>query len=177
MNNVVTGILAVALVIVVGFAVLSKDNPQPAPTIPLGAVSGGDMYNKFYAYGGFAQGGVFTIATTASAQTLKDADLSNASVISLTAMGAGQAALALTLPASTTWSSLPKNGVVQRWVIDNVARAAATTTTITAGVGVDIDGTTANDDIINGDVSGTLSCWRLLNTDIRCIVEEMVDAG
>jgi hypothetical protein len=126
---------------------------------------------------GLVQGGAFTIATTAAAMTLKDREVANARVISISAMGAGQAALALTTPASTTWTSLPTNGASQTWIIDSNGTAAATTTTITAGTGVDIDGTTANDDVINGDASGRLECWRLPNTNVRCVVEEMVDAG
>lgn len=172
--KVIAGFLAGAL-LVGGFFVLnsSKDAPEEA----FGAFGSPEVFVRTTFFNGLAQGGVFTIATTTTALTLTNAQISDASVISVTAMGAGQAALALTLPASSTWSSLPKNGTVQSWIIDNVSTAAGTTTTITAGTGVDIDGTTANDDVINGGVSGKLSCWKLPIGDIRCIVEEMVDAG
>lgn len=141
----------------------------------LGAAAGPDVYNRTVFYDGLASGSNLNVSTSAATYTLTDAELDNAAVITITAEDPA-AALALTLPASSTWSSLPK-GVKQSWVIDNLHSTAATTTTVTAGTGVDIDGTTANDDIINGGVSGRLECWRLQNTNIRCIVEEMVDAG
>lgn len=132
----------------------------------------------------YMSGGVFTIATTASAMTLTDSMIRNASVIAVRPVNAAanSAALALTTMSSTTWASLPDNGSKQSWIIDNQFSAAATTTTITAGAGVDIDGTGANDDVINGGVSGTLECWKYLaadgfNRDVRCIVQEFVDAG
>lgn len=175
MKDLITVVAVFGLVLVGFFAVTQK--PAEAPQ-SLAGFAGPEVTYRVTTKAGFANGGVYTIATTASAMTLKDADIANNAVISLTAMGAGQAALALTLPASTTWPSLDANGTMQRWVIDNNGLAAATTTTITAGAGVDIDGTTANDDVLNGDVSGTLACWRLPTTgNIRCIVEEMVDAG
>lgn len=143
----------------------------------LGAGADTSFRQEFQA--SFVQGGAFNLATTASAATLSDRQISDVSVIFVGPVTGNDKspALTLTLPASTTWPSLTKNGHVQRWIVDNTHTAAATTTTITAGAGVDIDGTTANDDVINGGVAGTLSCWRLPNTDVRCIVEEMVDAG
>lgn len=126
---------------------------------------------------GFVEGGQLTVSTTSAARTLTAAEMKAAKVISI-ADTAGSAVLALTLPATSTMSALlPNAGDSQSWVIDNLHSDAATTTTITAGTGVDIDGTTANDDVLNGGVSGRLQCWRLVNTDVRCIVEEMVDAG
>lgn len=143
-----------------------------------GASSGPDVTSRTTFQSGMAEGGeyVFTATSTQAAVTLTDRDMSNAKVITIAAVDAP--ALVMTLPASTTWSGLNKPGVAQEWIIDNRHTAAATTTTITAGAGVDIDGTTANDDVLNGGVSGVLKCWRLSTTfDIRCIVEEMVDAG
>lgn len=180
-KNLVTMALVV-LVGFLGFSLTKTSQPvvvQTAPTT-VGAFPGPDLGQRVVTQSGFAEAGQFSIATTASAMTLKDADLANNAIISLAAMGSGQAALALTLPASTSWPSLNKPGVVQRWIIDATTLTAATTTTITAGVGVDIDGTTANDDVLNGGVSGRLDCWRLGSAEggnIRCIVEEMVDAG
>lgn len=180
MKDLLGFVLVSVAIVVVGFMV------QPGQVVvekeSLGAFPGNDLLQRVTTYGGFAQGGQFTIATTASAMTLGNRDLSDNAVISITAMGAGQAALALTTPGSTTWSGLNRPGVVQSWIIDNTSTAAATTTTITAGAGVDIDGTTANDDVLNGGTAGVLSCWRLSASDtpangVRCIVEEMVDAG
>lgn len=172
MKDILTVAVALIALAVSVLAFTANDNAS------VGSAAGPDVTERTTYYGGLAKGGQFMVATTASALTLKDADLATNAVISIKAMGAGQAALALTLPASTTWPSLNKAGVVQSWIIDNDGLAAATTTTITAGTGVDIDGPTANDDVLNGDVSGRLDCWRLPTTgNIRCVVEEMVDAG
>lgn len=180
--NKAVAIASIALVLSLGTLFFPKTATNVVERVRpddqnVGAVPGGDVYQKITAYGALSQGGVFTLATTASSYTLKDRDLNENSVISVSAVSGAQPALTLTLPASTTWSSLPKNGVHQNWVIDDLHTSAATTTTVTAGTGVDIDGPTANDDIINGGVSGILDCWRLPDTNIRCIVQEMVDAG
>lgn len=168
-------ILTVVIAVV---GVLNFVKPVAAPVGDnLGAFPGNDFGQRVVASSGFAQAGAFTIATTASAMTLTNADMSNNASIIVRDMGAGQAALALTLPASTTWTGLPLNGTRQNWIIDNLPATAATTTTVTAGVGVDIDGITANDDVLNGDASGLLSCWRTYNSNVRCVVQEMVDAG
>lgn len=135
-----------------------------------------DVYVHQYLRAGLTTGAVANVSTTSATYTLRDSEIRDAKVISI-ADTSFSSALTLTLPASTTWQSLPKNGDAQEWIIDNLHSAAATTSTITAGTGVDIDGTTANDDVINGGVSGTLRCWKLPNSDVRCIVEEMVDAG
>lgn len=175
----VAGVLVAIVLGVVGLFVGDTNvvtNPVTKETV-VGAAPGPDLSERTTTLAGLAQAGVTTIATTSATRTLTDRELANARVISISDMGGGQAALTLTLPASSTWASLPRNGHSQSWIIDNLAATAATTTTITAGAGVDIDGPTANDDIINGGVSGTLSCWKLPNSDVRCIVEEMVDAG
>lgn len=183
MNNIVGAALAIGFVVLAG-ALYFKDAPQvTVNSESLGAAGTYDnIVTPVKVYSGFTEGGQFKIATTASAMTLRDGDLARNKVIYLTAMGAGQAALALSLPATTTWPSLDKPGVVQSWIIDATdVGTAATTTTITAGAGVDIDGITANDDVINGGVAGELRCWRLDSTEeggnIRCSVRELVDAG
>lgn len=178
MKDLVT-VVAVLGLSIVGYFATTQNITVEAPS--LGAFASPELQDRVVAKAGFAQGGVLTIATSSATMTLKDGDMDNVATLSIvqsSTTATFDPALALTLPASTTWPSLDANGTVQRWIIDNNQTSAATTTTITAGVGVDIDGTTANDDVINGGVSGTLSCWRLPTTgNVRCIVEEMVDAG
>lgn len=120
-------------------------------------------------------GSRLTISTTSSTYTLTAAQLANYDIISIAAEGAGQAALTLNLPATST---LAAAGITQRkeFIIDSLA-SAATTTTVTAGTGWDIDGDTANDDVINGGVSGRLLIFPLANGNWRAIVTEEVDAG
>jgi len=170
------------LAIVVGLVavgILGVMFPQTAVYQNLGSGSGQTQYNSQFNRG-LVQGGVYNVATSASAMTLRNADIQNVAVISInqsSTTATFDPALALTLPASSTWTGLEANGDSQTWIIDNNQTAAGTTTTLTAGAGVDIDGTTANDDVLNGGVSGVLTCWRLPTTNIRCIAEEMVDAG
>lgn len=144
--------------------------------IKSGAVSGPGHSQRQEFWQSFSQGGIATISTTSATYTLKDSEMSDSAVISIASLPTS-AALTLTLPASSTWSSLAPNGTSQKWIVDNLHTAAATTSTITAGTGVDLDGPTTNDDVLNGGVSGLLECWRLPNSDVRCIIEEMVDAG
>lgn len=180
MKDLLGFVLVAVAIVSVGF--MAKPAQVNVKTESLGAFPGNEISSRVTTYGGFSEGGQFKIATTASAMTLRDNDLATNKVIYLTAMGSGQPALALSLPASTTWPSLAKPGVAQSWIIDATdVGTAGTTTTITAGAGVDIDGITANDDVINGGVSGMLTCWRLdateENGNIRCSVRELVDAG
>ena len=179
MKDLLGFVLVSVAILVTGFMVQpAQINVEPSAL----GFSGNEPTVRVATCAGFAEGGQFKIATTASAMTLKDGDLSRNKVIYVTAMGAGQAALALSLPASTTWPSLDKPGTTQSWIIDATdVGTAATTTTITAGAGVDIDGLGANDDVINGGVTGELRCWRLDSAEeggnIRCSVRELVDAG
>jgi hypothetical protein len=178
MKDLVTLVAVVGLVIVGLFAVTQDKVVQE--NSPLGAFPGGELLTRLATYAGFVQGGVYTIATSSATITIGGNDLSNASVIMIrrsSTTAAFDPALTATLPATTSWKGLNKVGDRQEWVIDNQQTAAGTTTTFAAGTGVDIDGTGANDDVINGGVSGLLKCWRLPTSDIRCIIEEMVDAG
>jgi len=180
MTAVAVALVAVAMLQIgkppVNVQVVSKDGEAVVyEGSNVGTIVGPEVSDHMFFNAGMAEGGVFTIATTGATLTLRDGDIREAKVISISALSTSSA-LALTLPASSSWPSLPKNGTAQEWIIDNL-QAAATTTTITAGAGVDIDGTGANDDVINGDASGILNCWRLPSSNVRCIVQEMVDAG
>lgn len=179
MKDLLGFVLVSVAIVAVGF--MAKPAQVNVETDNLGSFGGPEVPYRLTTKAGFAQGGVFTVSTSSATLTVKDGDLANAATISIvqsSTTATFDPALTLTLPASTTWPSLDANGTVQSWIVDNNQTGAATTTTIAAGAGVDIDGTTANDDVINGGVSGRLDCWRLPTTgNIRCIVEEMVDAG
>lgn len=182
MENKITLGLAIAVFALAGGIFMKNDATVEVRTVDgqpvqvLGGQPSPEVYTHTYMRAGLTEGSISTVSTTSATYTLKDGELRDARVISI-ADTTYSAALTLTLPASTTWPSLAKVGDTQVWIIDNVHSAAATTTTIAAGTGVDIDGTTANDDVVNGGVSARLECWRLPTKDIRCIVEEMVDAG
>ena len=179
MNNFISTIIAVSLLtltLIVGYGIFVQDK-QDNNQVPVGGeFVGTESLSHIRIGAGMTEAGIYTVSTTSAAWTLNAREIRDVKVIAI-ADTAGSAALALTLPASSTWQGLEKVGDTQSWVIDNLHSNAATTTTVTAGTGVDIDGTTANDDVLNGGVSGRLDCWRLPTSDIRCIVEEMVDAG
>lgn len=179
-NSLLAATLAAVLAVVgavvfIGVGQDGRDGMNGADGV--GGFAGPDISVRTVFESGMSEGGgtVITATSTQDAATLTDYDMANSKVIVIAA--GDTPALALTLPASTTWPSLNKPYEAQEWVIDNLHTNAATTTTITAGTGVDIDGDTANDDVINGGVSATLMCWRLLTGDIRCQVSEKVDAG
>lgn len=127
--------------------------------------------------GAFTQGGgISTISTTSATYTMTAAELAAGNIISI-ANTAGSEALALTLPASSTWTTIiPNAGDSREWWIQNLHDAAATTTTITTGAGIELQGDATGDDIINGGVWGALKCFRQASTDIVCHVVEYVAA-
>ncbi len=121
-------------------------------------------------------GGILDLAdANGGTYTLTQAELLGSSVLKFTAGGAGQAVIALTLPASSTLTSLlPNAGDMREWIYDASALAVATTTTITAGTGVDLIGVTTNDDVIDGLEFARLTCWRQTDTDVSCITSELL---
>lgn len=127
--------------------------------------------------GVFTQGGgIITVSTTSAAYTLSQAELLSGNIISI-ANTAASDALALTLPATSSWTTLiPNAGDSRKWFIQNLHSDAATTTTITTAAGIQLEGDTANDDVINGAVTGTLECYRQASTDVVCHVSEKVSA-
>jgi hypothetical protein len=72
--------------------------------------------------------------------------------------------------------TIPQKGQTKTWIIQNNHTAAATTTTITTNTGINLQGDTANDDVINGAVTGTLTCHREYDLSVLCIVSEKVNA-
>lgn len=125
----------------------------------------------------FTQGGsVLRINQTGATRTLTAAEFAANTqfVVDSTATGA---ALSLSLPATSTMTAIiPNAGDRREWIIENNHTAAATTTTVIAGTGIDLQGDTANDDVLNAGVFGLLTCWRQYTTDVACNVVETVVA-
>lgn len=125
----------------------------------------------------FSQGGGvlrFTATTTQGARTLTQAELADNSVIEI--LATSSPALVLTLPATSTLTTLlPNAGDSRTWFIDN-QQAAATTTTIAAGTGIDLVAYTTNDDVIDGLEISQLTCWRKVNRDVYCLTTEILKA-
>ncbi|OGG65119.1 hypothetical protein A2Z56_02410 [Candidatus Kaiserbacteria bacterium RIFCSPHIGHO2_12_45_16] len=125
----------------------------------------------------FTQGGGilrFEATTTQAARTLTAAEMAAYNVIDI--VSTSSPALTLTLPATSTWTAIiPAAGDFREWIIDN-QHAAATTTTVVAGTGIDLIAVTANDDVIDGVEKSRLSCWRKYDTNIACSVSELAAA-
>jgi hypothetical protein len=183
MNKTLKVALTVA-VVVIAISGLFFPKGKPVVEQTLGAFSGPDIYDDVRFQGKTSTeeltqgGGVLNISTTSSTYTLTQAELANANVIEIEAIAAaGQAALALTLPATSTLTTLlPKVGNLREWIIEDNHTAAATTTTITAGTGIDLIAYTTNDDVIDGGEFSQLTCWRKENSDVGCFTTEILAA-
>lgn len=115
-----------------------------------------------------ANGGTYTL----TADELKDCNY-----LYMTASGAGQEVIALTLPATSTMTLLlPDVGDYREWLIDASDLAAATTTTITLGTGIDMIAVLAAEDVIDGAEYSELRCWRKSDTDVACVTSELVNS-
>lgn len=125
---------------------------------------------------GFTQGGGCRASTTVAAtETLTEAQLLANNCFEYN--GANAAAITITLPATSTMTTLlPNAGDFREWMIDNAYTAAATTTTIAAGTGIDLIAVTANDDVQDGTEFARLTCYRKTNTDVACIISELLAA-
>lgn len=127
----------------------------------------------------FTQGGGQCTITDANGgtYTLTQSELSGCNYLYMTASGAGQAVVALTLPATSTLTTLlPEIGDYREWLIDASDLAAATTTTITLGTGIDMIAVTTAEDVIDGGEYSELRCWRKSDTDVACVTSELVNS-
>lgn len=127
----------------------------------------------------FTQGGGQCTITDADGGTyaLTQAELNGCNYLYMTASGAGQEVIALTLPATSTMTTLlPSVGDYREWLIDASDLAAATTTTITAGTGIDMIAVTNAEDVIDGAEYSELRCWRKSDTDVACVTSELINA-
>jgi hypothetical protein len=85
-------------------------------------------------------------------------------------------ALTVTLPATTTFPLASEAGAYRSWVIENPFTAAATTTTIAAGTGIDLQEPDGQNVVIGINNYAWLTCFRELSTDIVCRVDETIPA-
>lgn len=181
MKNIIINAGVALLLIIVAFLVFPRTQSNlTAQDIDLGSliqreltIANSNISNKGVVTDG---GGILRINQTGAARTLTDAEMANNAEIVIDS-ATGAAALALTLPATSTMKlTLPKVGQTREWIIQNNHTAAATTTTITTNTGINLQGDTANDDVINGGVTGTLKCHREYDLSVLCIVSEKVNA-
>lgn len=144
------------------------------------ATGGIDAAAEIDASEGLTQGGGW-FSYTADA-TLTEANLLANSGLYGSATGAGQAVISLTLPATSTMTTLIATaGDCRSWWIDASDLTAATTTTIVKGtgwnlVGLDATGAGTGADVIDGAEYGKLTACRETDTDVVGYVQEYLHA-
>lgn len=179
-KNWAVGALAlVALVVALSTGGVSESQVKTwisQATSQLGALASPNVNTYLQVAGYFVQGGgVTTVDQQTSTHTLTFAEMADSNVITFTA-STTQAALTATLPATTTFP-LPSNaGSYRTWVIENPFTAAATTTTLAAGTGVDLQEVDGGNVVIGINNYAFLTCFRLPDTDIVCRVDETIPA-
>lgn len=174
-------IIAAGLVIVglVG-AVLPVNKEGETIVEQLGAFSGPDI-SSYLKVAGWVEtgGGRISIDPVDGTYTLTAADMDDVNIITHPASST-QAALTLTLPASTTFPIGTNPGAERDWIIENPFTAAATTTTIAAGTGIDLQEPDGQNVVIGINNYAYLKCIRGADSgaprDIVCRVDETIPA-
>lgn len=160
----------VGVVAAIGVGTYVSNSPS------LGALAGPDVFSYMNVHGAFSQGGgVTTVTPTSATVTIAGSDMAASNVITFAASST-QAALTATLPASTTFPLPPETGAYRSWVIVNPFLAAATTTTIAAGTGIDLQEPDGQNVVIGITNYAWLTCFRMANTDVVCSVDETIPA-
>jgi hypothetical protein len=141
----------------------------PAPDM-LGAVSGPDVYNRMYFRAGYQSGGTaYATSSTASAYTLTNTELGgDISHIEWTA----NLNTTLTTPASTTMPWLGNTaGDMRTYTFYAASSTAASTITLAAGTGVDLQEDEGETVVINGLEVARLTFLRKINSDVVAWLE------
>lgn len=142
----------------------------------VGAVSSPDVYSYMNVHGWFAQGGGSnSIDPVDGTYSLTFSDMNDYNWITFDA-STTQAALTVTLPATTSFPLANEAGAYRSWVIENPFTAAATTTTVAAGTGVDLQEPDGQNVVIGINNFAWLTCVRQPNTDVSCRVDESIPA-
>ena len=126
---------------------------------------------------GFTQGGgILSISQSGAAYTLTEAEMLASNVIEVASNATG-AALTITLPATSTMTTLiPTAGNTRLWYVENNHTAAATTTTLAAGTGIDLLENDGQNVVLGINNTATIECWRKSDTDVGCIINETIPA-
>lgn len=169
------------LALVLGFVgVTQQDRVETVVEKTVGAFPGPEIFSDIFVKGVFEQGGgKNTIVQQSASHTLTRAQMEKYNVITFTA-STTQAALTVTLPASTTIPVSKEVGSTRSWMIENPFTAAATTTTIAAGTGIDLQEPDGQNVVIGINNYAWLTCVRGLDSgapqDVVCKVDETIPA-
>lgn len=166
----------IVLALLLGIASLLGGGEVVREVTNVGSVASPDVFSYLNVRGAFTQGGGVTTATpTNSAYTLTFADMADSNIITFTASST-MPALTATLPASTTIPLAETTGSYRTWVIENPFTAAATTTTIAAGTGIDLQEPDGQNVVIGINNYAYVTCFREASTDVVCRVDETIPA-
>jgi len=121
-------------------------------------------------------GGVLSITAVDSSETLTEAQLLANNVITFAA-STTMPAYTVTLPATSTMTTLlATSGDTRTWIVENPFTAAATTTTLAAGTGVDLQEPDGQNVVIGINNYAYVTCTRMASTDVTCKVDETIPA-
>jgi len=169
-------ILSAVVALIVAAGVVFTLAPETTSGPSVGSVASPDVYSYMNVKGAFSQGGgVNTLTPSSGALTLTSADLRDSNVITFTA-STTMPALTVTLPATSTFPIGAESGSYRNWVIVNPFSGAATTTTIAAGAGIDLQEPDGQNVVIGVTNFAWLTCFRKVNTDVVCSVDETIPA-
>lgn len=119
-------------------------------------------------------GNVYATTTTGTASILQTADLADATVVRVSPSGF-VSNVTISLGASTTFPGIPYPGDHRQFVIENAA-STATTTTIAAGAGIDLQEPDGQNVVIGQNNYAFVWCFREASTDIVCSIDETIPA-
>jgi len=175
---VLGGIAVVALVL--GYFAFTDKSVMLVTDEPVGGTPGTEHTNSEFFNAGLSYGGGCFATSTTGTLTV---NMMRNNCIYITATGAGQATLSLTLPTAANLINefLPVKGSCRDWFIDASDVAAATTTTILAGtsvdlVGLDATGAGTGADVLDGAEHGKLTLCRQTDNGVTGYIQEWINA-
>ena len=168
----------VALVLVVGLLVFPSSVVSPI-TDSFDATDVSTWTNQQVFEESVTIGGDVCTLTDANGgtYTLTDSETSRCGYLTMAAGGAGQAVIALTLPAVSTMKlTIPLQGMCKTLIYSAINLAAATTTTVTAGTGHNVLAYTVADDVIDGLERAEIRMCRNAAGDVDTFTTEILNA-
>lgn len=118
--------------------------------------------------------GALELATSTGTTILTEAQLLADSLLEIT-VNTGTTAT-IQLPATSTMATLMNGESKHRsWLIHN-ATSSTMAMTVTKGDGIDLIAVTTDNDIIDATEYAELECWRQVDTDVTCIISELLHA-
>lgn len=120
-------------------------------------------------------GSLTTLAATSTATTLTAAQVCDSNMIQWDTQAASST---LTLPtaANIVADCLTANGDHVSFIFDNVTTSTGSVVTITANTGIELVGTNANNDLVDGENQAIIDLWRVSATAVIAEVRELVAA-